>query len=118
MTAPIDLERLAQFSDGTPEGVRSLGEIFLHDVAETLAELAAAVAAEQRAEIEILAHRAAGACGACGATRLSEQLRALEELARGGRVEGARVLFSDIAHEMQQVTLYLRAHVDGIGNSP
>lgn len=47
MPPPIDLPRLAEFSDGTDAGLRALIELFLQDSAETAAELHAAVAAAQ-----------------------------------------------------------------------
>lgn len=82
MPPPVDLARLAEFSDGTAAGLRTLIEIFLQDSVETTAELHAAVESERLAEIELLAHRAGGASGACGAGHLAALLLQLEELAR------------------------------------
>src|SRR5918994_171542 len=114
MPPPVDLPRLAEFSDGTAAGLRTLIEIFLQDAAETAAELHAAVESARHAEVELLAHRAGGASGACGAGRLAELLRQLEELARGGSTDGATLLMRDVASELGRVRVYLQGHLDGL----
>lgn len=114
MPPAIDLARLAEFSDGTAAGLRTLVEIFLTDIAETIDALAAAVSAERPTDIELLAHRAGGASAACGATRLAELLLALEDLARGGRVAGTGAQMRDVADELERVTVFLRTYLDGL----
>lgn len=114
MPPPVDLPRLAEFSDGTAAGLRTLIDIFLQDSAETAAQLHAAVAAARFAEIELLAHRAGGASGACGAGRLSALLLQLEESARAGTADDAGALMREVASELARVTVYLRGHLDGM----
>src|SRR5215207_2894982 len=111
MPPPVDLARLAEFSDGTEAGLRTLIEIFLQDSAETAAELDEAVRSVRCPEIEMLAHRAGGASGACGAGHLSELLSTLEALARTGTTDGARALMLEVSSELDRVTGYLRGHL-------
>lgn len=118
MRPAVDLPRLAEFSDGTAAGLRSLVEIFLTDVAETIAELTAAVAAQRPAEIELLAHRAGGASAACGAAHLAALLLSLEDLTRGGRVAGTMTLMRDVAGELERVTVFLRTHLEEVAEDP
>src|SRR5262245_14698366 len=88
MPPAIDLERLAEFSDGTPEGLRTLIRIFLEDITQMIGELRTAVPGGDAGEIRMLAHRCAGSTGACGAARLGELLVDLEEAALSGRLDG------------------------------
>jgi HPt (histidine-containing phosphotransfer) domain-containing protein len=118
MRPAVDLARLAEFSDGTPEGLRTLVETFLSDVGETIGELSGAVAAAVPAGIERLAHRAGGASAACGATRLAELLHALEDGAQSGRAEAAGSLMEDVTAELERVSAFLRTYLDGVGDRP
>ena len=118
MRPAVDLPRLAAFSDGTDAGLRTLMEIFLTDVEETLDALAAAVLAQRPAEIELLAHRAGGASASCGAARLAELLLALEDLAHSGNAAGADTIMQDVAGERERVTAFLRTCLDRDGEHP
>jgi HPt (histidine-containing phosphotransfer) domain-containing protein len=118
MRPAVDLERLAEFSDGTTEGLRTLVTVFLSDVGETIEELTAAVAAAVPSDIERLAHRAGGASAACGASRLAELLLTLEDAARGARPAAAASLVQHVTAELERVTAFLRTYVDGVGDRP
>ena len=117
MRPPIDLERLAEFSDGTDEGLRTLVRIFLEDVAEALKELRGAVTRGDCPEIRVLAHRSAGSCGACGAGRLAELLSGLEEIGRSGSSEGSTESMTAIDAELERVTLFVKAHLASLGET-
>lgn len=108
MPPAVDLPRLAAASDGTPAGMRTLAEMFLTDVGETVDELAAAVLAGRPGDIELLAHRAGGACASCGAARLAELLLNLENLGRAGRAGGTAAIMGDVAEEAGRVRAFLR----------
>jgi HPt (histidine-containing phosphotransfer) domain-containing protein len=108
MRPAVDLDRLAEFSDGTEEGMRTLVRIFLEDIAETLDELRDAVARGSCDEIRVVAHRAAGSCGACGAGRLAELLSELEEIGRSGNAEGSSESMTAIDAELERVALFLK----------
>jgi HPt (histidine-containing phosphotransfer) domain-containing protein len=77
---PVDLSRLEEFADGTPDGVPRLVRLFLEDASESMAELAAARAAEDAAALRRVAHRFGGSSAACGAGRLATALFELERL--------------------------------------
>lgn len=118
MRPAVDLTRLAEFSDGTAAGLRSLVGIFLADVAETIDELTAAVDAGASADVERLAHRAGGASAACGAAHLAALLLSLEDLTRGGRGAGTMTLMRDVAGELERVTVCLRTHLEEVAEDP
>jgi HPt (histidine-containing phosphotransfer) domain-containing protein len=118
MRPAVDLDRLAELSDGTAEGLRSLVEIFLADVGETIDELTGAVAAGKRADIEQLAHRAGGASAACGAAPLAELLMALEAAAHTQQTPLPRSLMASVTEELARVTGLLRSHPAGRAKEP
>jgi HPt (histidine-containing phosphotransfer) domain-containing protein len=107
------MDRLAGFCDGTAQGLRTIVEIFLSDVAETIDGLAAAVAARHGGKIELLAHRAGGASAACGAARLAMLLLDIEEDARSGATARADALMREVTDELGQVTGFLQGYLDG-----
>ena len=107
MQPAVDLERLAEFSDGTEEGLRTLVRIFLEDIAETLTDLRDAVRRQSPADVRALAHRAAGSSGACGAAGLAQLLEELEDAGRQGNLDGSGGLMAAIDAELDRVTLFL-----------
>lgn len=111
MPARVDLARLREFSDGTPEGLRELVEIFLSDSAQTMRELAAAVREGAAAQVELLAHRAGGSSAACGAARLSDLLFDLERLGRARAVAGAGDVMRAAEAEFVEIQAVLGAHL-------
>ena len=117
MPPAIDLERLAEFSDGTDEGLRTLVRIFLEDISQMIGELRAAVPRGDAAEIRLLAHRSAGSCGACGAARLGELLEGLEEAGRNSRLEKSGEMMTAIDTELDRVTLFLTDYLASLGKT-
>jgi HPt (histidine-containing phosphotransfer) domain-containing protein len=107
MPQPVDLVRFVQFSDGTASGLTTLVELFVANTTEALEDLAAAIGSGP-AEIERVAHRAAGSTAACGAGRLGELLSELERVAQQGGTERAADLLSEIAAEAARVCEFLR----------
>jgi HPt (histidine-containing phosphotransfer) domain-containing protein len=118
MRPPVDVPRLQECSDGTADGVRTLVDIFLSDVEETIRALSTAVDGGRVADIGRLAHRAGGASGACGAAHLAELLLALEELAQGGHVDGSATLMREVDDELSRVATFLERYVDNVGERP
>jgi HPt (histidine-containing phosphotransfer) domain-containing protein len=108
MPQPVDLVRFVQFSDGTASGLTTLVELFVANTTEALEDLAAAIGSGMPAEIERVAHRAAGSTAACGAGRLGELLSELERVAQQGGTERAADLLSEIAAEAARVCEFLR----------
>ena len=117
MHPAVDLGRLAEFSDGTGEGLRTLVRIFLGDITEMIGELRAVVTAGTAAEIRLLAHRAAGSSAACGAARLAELLADLEEAGLSGRLDGSSRQMAAIDTELDRVTLFLNEYLASLGET-
>jgi len=117
MPPAVDLERLAEFSDGTDEGLRTLVRIFLEDIAQRMGELRVAVTGGEATEIRLLAHRSAGSSAACGAGGLAELLGKLEEAARSGRLDGSGGIMTAIDTELDRVTLFLTDYLTSLGKT-
>jgi len=117
MPPAVDLERLAEFSDGTGDGLRTLVRIFLEDVSQMIGELRAAVAGGDAAEIRLMAHRCAGSSSACGAGGLADLLGELEEAARSGGLDGSGGMMTAIDTELDRVTLFLTDYLTSLGKT-
>ena len=109
MPNPIDLARLREFSDGTPDGLRQLAEMFLTHMAETTSALRPAVTNARADIIRAEAHKAAGTAGACGARHLGELLTRLETLGAEQRLDGTAEVLEEIETELARLRAFLEA---------
>ena len=112
MPDPIDVSRLREFSDGTPDGVRQLVAMFLAHVGETFEELRGAIGQARADDIRSLAHRAAGAAGACGAVELARLLAIIETHGTEQQVGGTPALMDQADAELARVRTFLAVFVD------
>jgi CheY-like chemotaxis protein len=64
--APVDMARLLDFTNGSPENLRELVTLYLTQTREQLQQLRAAVTAAAPADVRRLAHSCAGASATCG----------------------------------------------------
>lgn len=111
--APVDMDRLMEFTDGSPENLRELLELYLSQTAEQLEKLRAAVAAADAAEVRRVAHSCAGASATCGMRHLVPLLRELERQGRDGKLTDAETLFAQTTREFQRIRLFLESRQMG-----
>jgi HPt (histidine-containing phosphotransfer) domain-containing protein len=111
--APVDMSRLLEFTDGTPENLRELVTLYVDQTQEQLNKMLAAIAAGNAAEVRRLAHSCAGASGTCGVGRLTGLLRDLEARAAEQRLENGPELGRQIAEEFGRARDYLRRQLGG-----
>lgn len=117
MSNPADASRIHAFADGTPEGLRSLVELFIRHTSDTFSELRAA-APSRPADVQMLAHRAAGAAGACGATLLTALLREVEASAKARDMHRIDQQVAAVQLELARVHAFLTALLeDSASNS-
>ena len=107
MADPIDLVRLREFSDGTPEGVRQLSDMFVSHMTESIAALRPAVDEGRAEDIRTHAHRVAGSAGACGAGHFNALLSRMETLGAAGELAGTAPLMEEIEAELQHIRRFL-----------
>ncbi len=114
MPDPVDVGRLHAFCDGSADGVRTVIEIFLSDIAETITDLSVAVDRADAEAVRLLAHRGGGSSSACGATGLAALLRLLED-AHGTRSTADHgPLIRAVAEEFDDVQRFLRTYLEGL----
>jgi CheY-like chemotaxis protein len=106
---PVDMDRLLEFTDGSPENLRELVELYLSQTTEQLEKLRAALAAADAAEVRRVAHSCAGASATCGMRHMVPLLRELERQGREGKLDDAGTLFEQTAAEFQKVRLFLES---------
>jgi CheY-like chemotaxis protein len=115
-TGPVDIDRLLEFTDGSPENLRELVELYLTQTTEQLEKLRAALAAADPAEVRRVAHSCAGASATCGMRHMVPLLRELERQGREGKLTDAGGVFEQTAREFQKVRSYLESHQVGHGD--
>jgi HPt (histidine-containing phosphotransfer) domain-containing protein len=108
---PVDLERLMEFTDGTPENIRELVTLYLSQTSEQLSKLQQAVRSGSADEVRHLAHSAAGASGTCGVKPLTALLRKLEHQALEQNLVESGPLAEQIASEFERARLFLEEYL-------
>jgi len=106
---PVDMERLMEFSDGTPESLRELITLYIDQTRKQLDQLLAAVQSGNAGEVRRIAHSSAGASATCGMTPLANLLRQLEHLGAGGTLQGAGELAAACDREFGRVRIQLES---------
>ena len=115
-TGPVDIDRLLEFTDGSPENLRELVDLYLTQTTEQLEKLRAALAAADPAEVRRVAHSCAGASATCGMRHMVPLLRELERQGREGKLTDAGGIFEQTAREFQKVRSYLESRQVGQGD--
>jgi len=107
---PVDMERLMEFSDGTPDSIRELILLYLDQTRKQLDQLAAAVKGGNASEMRRIAHSSAGASATCGMMPLANFLRELEALGMAGQLAGTVELsaaaereFGRVRHQLEEL---------------
>ena len=109
--APVDMARLLDFTDGNPDNLRELVNLYLSQTAEQLDQLKAAVQADRVQEVRRLAHSCAGASATCGMRRLVPLLRELERQGADGRLTNAGELSHQAGQEFERIREFLEARM-------
>ncbi len=109
--SPVDVERLQEFSDGSPDNLRELVTLYLNQTTEQIEQLAGAVAAGKPADVRRVAHSCAGASATCGMRRLVPLLRELERQGLEGRLTNAADLCCDARAEFQRIRSFLEDYL-------
>jgi HPt (histidine-containing phosphotransfer) domain-containing protein len=106
---PVDMDRLMEFTDGSPDNLRELVELYLTQTTEQLAKLRAAVAAADPAEVRRVAHSCAGASATCGMRHLVPLLRELERQGKEGTLTDAGNVVEQTTREFERIRLFLES---------
>jgi HPt (histidine-containing phosphotransfer) domain-containing protein len=107
MTEPADIERIREFADAMPGGLKELVEEFIAHTTETVRELRASANAVDAKQVQMFAHRAAGTAGVCGAYRLLDLLRVVELQAKQKATDRFDEGVAEVEAELVRVHAFL-----------
>jgi PAS domain S-box-containing protein len=107
MAVPVEWARIEETADGDREFAQELVATFAGSSNEAIAQIAAALAANDIAAVQRAAHSLKGATGSMGAM-ISHKLAAdLEEAAKGGNISKSELLFDALRNEIARANEYM-----------
>jgi CheY-like chemotaxis protein len=107
--APVDMARLHEMTDRNAENLREIIELYCRQTNQQFAQLQAAIAANQPAEVRRVAHSCAGSSVTLGMNQLGMLMRRLEKEGAAGTLTEAARICEDARQEYHTVKLYLAA---------
>ena len=108
--APVDIDRLMEFSGGSATNFNELVSLYFKQTAEQLQQIREAVAAGQMPRVARVAHSCAGASATCGMNSIVPLLRQLEHLGQEGEASGAAALLPAMDLEFERLKNYVQTH--------
>jgi CheY-like chemotaxis protein/HPt (histidine-containing phosphotransfer) domain-containing protein len=109
--SPVEMERLLDFTDGNPDNLRELVNLYLTQTTDQMEQLEAAVNNRDAAEVRRLAHSCAGASATCGVRRLVAMLRDLERQGSDGNLPTATKVVKEAVDEFERIRVFLSAYL-------
>jgi CheY-like chemotaxis protein/HPt (histidine-containing phosphotransfer) domain-containing protein len=109
--APVQMDRLLDFTNNNPDDLRELIALYLKQTGEQVEQLNAAVRASSAVDVRRLAHSAAGANATCGMTRIVPLLRELERQGDEGRLTNAVELAKNVEAEFKRIQDFLEHYL-------
>jgi CheY-like chemotaxis protein len=108
---PVDMERLHDFTDGNPESLKELANLYIKQTSEQLEQLQTAVKAGSTQDVRRLAHSCAGASATCGMRQLVPLLRELERQGYEGNLTSAPRLSIEALKEFERIRSFLQDYM-------
>ena len=115
---PVDMERLLDFSDGNPENLRELTDLYLRQTSGQIEQLKTAIDAGAADDVRRLAHSCAGASATCGMSVIVSFLRELERQGHENKLTTASQLYAQVAAEFQRIREFLDHHQTSAAIAP
>jgi len=109
--APVDMERLHDFTDGNPDNFRELATLYINQTSQQIEQLEAAVQAGNAQEVRQVAHSCAGASATCGMRGLVPLLRELERQGFEEKLTNAAHLCQQAICEFGRIRKFLEAQL-------
>ena len=107
---PVEMTRLADLTEGNPESMRELVDLFFSQTERQLQQIEDAVRANNSADVGHVAHSCKGASATLGMSRLAAELLKLEELGKSGCLTGAEDFCTDARREFKEIQIFLAGH--------
>ena len=94
---PVDMVRLADLTEGNPESMRELVDMFYTQTERQFTQIEDAVRANQTDNVRHIAHSCKGASATLGMARLAAVMLKLEKLGKSGVLTGAEEFCAEAA---------------------
>jgi histidine phosphotransfer protein HptB len=108
MSRSVNTERIREVAFDDEAFMKELVSLYLGDAETQLEVLARAIAADDPAEAEGVAHRLKGSSGNLGAEQLAELLGHLEREAHNGQARGLEQVLDAVHEEFGRVRAFLK----------
>jgi len=115
---PVDMERLIEFSDGNPDNLRELVDLYLQQTSGQIEQLKTAIETGAADNVRRLAHSCAGASATCGMSLIVSLLRELERQGHENKLATAGQLHAQVAAEFHRIRDFLNHHQSLAASSP
>jgi CheY-like chemotaxis protein len=99
----VDVDQLRDVTDGEPDRMRRLINLYLTQAVPMLESLNEAIQTNSSGEVARIAHKLAGSGVSCGVQAFTQPLHELEQLGRAGDLCGADALFEDVRQKFPLV---------------
>ncbi len=107
---PVEMDRLMDLGGGDAESLRELMDLYIKQTTGQLAQLEAAIQANNAEEVRQVAHSCAGASATLGMKRLVPLLKELERQGKAGQLTNPEQLCADVAREFGLIQDFLAKH--------
>ena len=105
--APVDMQRLAEFSGG-PEELPEMIRLYLEQSYQLIEDLGVAIRSGMAGEVERCAHKLLGSSAMCGMTAVLPALRELETMGRTAQLEQAEKAYANASQQLERIKEFLR----------
>jgi two-component system sensor histidine kinase/response regulator len=106
---PVDVSRLNEVTDGDPELLAEMVDLYLEESADFIRKLDTAIRNGTAKDIERLAHTYAGASMSCGMVAVVPALRDLERMGHSGQLQRAADAYAEVCSELNRIRELLTA---------
>jgi HPt (histidine-containing phosphotransfer) domain-containing protein len=107
---PVEMDRLMDLGGGDAESLRELMDLYIKQTTGQLAQLEAAIQANNAEEVRQVAHSCAGASATLGMKRMVPLLKELERQGKAGQLTNPEQLCADVAREFGLIQDFLAKH--------
>ena len=99
----MDIDQLRDVTNGEPDRMQRLIDLYLTQAAPMLDGLNEAIQTNSSGDVARIAHKLVGSSLSCGVEAFTQPLRELERLGRAGDLAGAHALLDDVRHKFPRV---------------
>jgi signal transduction histidine kinase/HPt (histidine-containing phosphotransfer) domain-containing protein len=104
---PVDMDRFNDLTDGNPDSMRELAEMYFKQTTGQFAQIQAAITEGKSDVVRRVAHSCAGASATLGMMRLGQLMRDLEKEGAAGALTNAPKICEDALREYAAVKRFL-----------